>query len=55
MNPCLMSDHRKVTHLSHQKREALCCKLADVLLLVFQQFAVQTVVERGVKVNKNVT
>lgn len=29
-------------HLSHQEREALCCKIADVLLLVFQQRAVQT-------------
>ena len=33
----------EVTHFSHQKGEALCGKLADMFLLVWQQCAVQTV------------
>lgn len=42
-----------VSYLSHQKREALCSKVADVLLLVCQQCAVQAVWRDNVNVSHN--
>lgn len=43
---CLGAADVQMIYLSHQEREALSCKLANVLLLVCQQCAVQAVEER---------
>lgn len=40
--PRCCSAFMRTTHLPHQKREAFCSKLANVLFLVLQQRAVQT-------------
>lgn len=42
----MMRSEKLKTHLSHQKREALGSKVADVILLVRQKFTVKTDLEK---------